>query len=225
MFNGGKQYHIFKLIDNQYINEFASDETKEAFENGTFYNKIDGSNGYYKDGVLYERYDDRKKKIIPDNLPEGIIELPAGINPSVYEDHHYYYKKMDKNIDSKKLKIIYEKLYDQVDGKKNGSVEFIGPNFQMTPGFSENIVQFHKELKIDPPNDRSFESIREFLLSRYEEGVIIEYKGRYWKIRGNVFDKNCLFEKLKKSWIKQQKKKELTNEEQKILELFNDSNN
>lgn len=221
-FNGGKQLHIFNIVDNYYVNEFVSEETKDAFENGIFYDKIDGANGYCLDGVLYERYDDRNGKINPKNLPEDMMIMPNGQNPISYENHRYYYKVMNRNTDSKKLKKVYDILYNQSNElNKNGSVEFIGPNFQATPGYTVNMVKFHTDLIIDGPDNRTFEGIRSFLLNRYSEGVVIEHKGRFWKIRANVFDNNCKYEKLKKIWIKHVKKNKLTEEEQTILDDFN----
>ena len=46
----------------------------------------------------------------------------------------------------------------------------------------------------------------------------IEHKGKYWKIRSNVFDKKCKFERYKKAWAKQQKNKTLTEAEEVLLQ-------
>lgn len=223
-FNGGKMYHIFKIVNNLYINEFHSEEAKQAFLKGTFYIKVDGANGYHLDGVLYERYDDRKGKLDPDNLPEGIICIPEGNNPSKYEGHSYYYSKLDKNTSSKKLKKLYTQLYDKLDEEeeKNGTIELVGPNFQQTPGFTENMIINHTTLYFEFPHERTFENVKKFLLDGFEEGIVIEHKGKYWKIRANVFDtpgnKKCKYERYKKAWMKSQKNKTLTEEEEKLLE-------
>lgn len=218
-FNGGKQYHIFKIKNNIYIDVFSSDESQEAFKNGTFYTKLDGANGYHLNGVLYERYDDRKCNFDPDNLPEEMMNIPRGENVSIYEGHHYYYSKLDQMKANKRMKKVYDKLYSQIEGMKNGSVEFVGPNFQMTPKYTKNTVVSHQTLSFDfPRQNRSFKNIKDYLLIGYEEGIVIEYKGKYWKIRANVYDKKCRFEMFKRSWINWKKGKGVTEDEKKLIE-------
>jgi hypothetical protein len=219
-FNGGKQLHIFKISDNIYQNDFFSDESKEAFEKGIYYIKIDGSNGYFQDGLLYERYDDRKGKLNPNELPEGYMTIPNGENSSYYEKHKYYYKLLNKNVTEKKLKKMYNNLYSQVeDSMKNGSIEYIGPKYQATPGFTKDLFVFHRNLTIEiSPQIRTYESLKEYLLSGVMEGVVIEHKGKYWKIRANVFDKNCKYERFKKAWLNRLKGRENTDEENVLLE-------
>jgi len=221
-FNGGKQYHIFNIQDNIYKDEFTSEESKEAFENGIFYTKIDGANGYHLDGILYERYDDKKNILDPNNLPDGIINIPVGENPCIYEGHHYYYSKMDSKTTNKKLKKVYEDLYYQLNTKKekNGSVEFVGPNFQLTPRYNNNKYIFHQSLSLNLNFNRNFKNIKNYLNTVVEEGVVIEYKGKYWKIRSNLYDNNCKFDKLKKSWINWKKGKSLKIEEIKLLNTY-----
>jgi hypothetical protein len=131
-FNSGKMEHIYQWKKKEnpkdtthYTENFYNEEAKEALENGTFYLKIDGSNGAIFKGkdeetgediiYLVERYDDRNDKLNKLSLSEieekGIYPLPEGANKSVYctEEftHHYYYKiipKPESDGRGKKLK-------------------------------------------------------------------------------------------------------------------------
>ena len=42
---------------------------------------------------------------------------------------------------------------------------------------------------------RTFDGMKDFLLSRNVEGVVVEHNGIFWKIRSNLMDVDCLFEK------------------------------
>ena len=42
---------------------------------------------------------------------------------------------------------------------------------------------------------RTFDGMKDFLLSRNVEGVVLEHNGTFWKIRSNLMDVDCLFEK------------------------------
>jgi hypothetical protein len=41
--------------------------------------------------------------------------------------------------------------------------------------------------------------MRSQLLRGWDEGLVIEHAGTYWKVRANCFDKACNFERLKRA--------------------------
>lgn len=84
-FNSGKMSHIFQIRDNLYLPDFTNDEAKKALENGRFFYKIDGQNGAIikeenGDLLLVTRYDDKKGKLNPLELPKGYLSLSEGNN-------------------------------------------------------------------------------------------------------------------------------------------------
>ena len=88
------------------------------------------------------------------------------------------------------------------------TVEYIGEKFQLTPGINDVAIAVHSEQEIELPEDvsRTFDGMKQFLEYLCCEGVIIEYKGVYWKIRQNVFTKKGSFELACKKWREQYKK-------------------
>ncbi len=235
-FNGGKIEQIFENDPetNTYNGNFTNDDARDAFLYGKYFVKVDGSNGMlvrqsFLEGlqtlkytlkyrwVLFQRYDDKKGKLDPDNLPKNIISLPIGGNPSVYNNHRYYYKLMapsnipDESLrPKKKQKLINDSLYSEIEHSKHVlenmnqkfiSVELIGKKFQKTPGVNVDCeIALHQQQTIDIPEEyRTFEGMKHFLLDEFlGEGLIVSHNGKYWKIRANCFDKNCNFEKWKK---------------------------
>ena len=63
----------------------------------------------------------------------------------------------------------------------------------------ENKFVFHRDQGFNVTFERTYENVREYLLNSFIEGFVIEYEGKCWKIRSNVFDKNCKYEQLKKN--------------------------
>jgi hypothetical protein len=224
-FNGGKMMHIFEIKDNLYTPQFYSPEAKEALENGHVYIKIDGSNALLKntDGVwsLYSRYDDTRGRFTDleeSKLPEDIITLPDGKNISTYDSgskhHSYFYKLRKRPLDTDKGKLakLNRTLYKIIDGEEmqdflsaSGTVwltvELVGKKFNATPGVREMCgIAPHKSQTVSIQNqDRTYQGMKELLLSSTVEGYVIEWKGVFWKIRSNCFDKNCTFEVAKKT--------------------------
>ena len=201
-----------------YIDECFSKEAEEALKHGVTYTKVDGSNGYKLGRLLYRRYDDRKGKLDKENLPEGIIRLPTngtdgdnigGSNPDAYEGHNYFYKLLDLEDESigkkerKQLAQLYAHLNEVSGGEpetlEDGSIELVGPAFNKTPGFERNQFVFHRNLEMKLPCERTFAAIKEWLPKQPIEGIIFEYRGVYWKVRADVFDRQCAFATMRKS--------------------------
>lgn len=198
--------HIFKLVNNLYVNEFSDDMAASAFHQGRFFVKVDGANHMIvkeSDAVeLYARYDVGSKEI-----PADCISIPAGRNGATYESrqkvHTYCYKPT--SYVTGKLATLYDELRlhaaEYVKDKPSGhySVEVVGRKFQRTPGVDcDGALAIHSEQVLDV-DCRSFEAIKRFLLEVISiEGVVVEHKGQYWKIRSNCFDKDCPFEKVKR---------------------------
>lgn len=221
-FNGGKMMHIFTISNNLYTPNFYSNEAKEALENGRFFVKIDGSNALLKkvDGVwyLYSRYDDGKRKINRDVLPSNTILLPEGKNIDQYnsgnKEHAYFYQLRSRPLpeDKGKLAKINRNLYRIVDEEMKGfleelkedyiTVELVGQKFNATPGVMAQCgIAPHSSQTIDVEKQfRTFIGMKDYLLNqKCIEGLVIEWKGVYWKIRSNCFDKRCNFECVKKN--------------------------
>jgi hypothetical protein len=210
-FNGGKMLHIFKLTSNLYVDEFFNDAAKDALHNGKYYVKVDGVNHMVlKNGTnieLYARYDDKKGKIDPQNLPYGVMALCDGANPSEYKSlcqHHYYYKSC-QDITGKMGKIyatLYKKIYTYFKEKPDGhySIEVVGKKFQKTPGITSDAeICVHNDQLLDI-KFQSYDNAKKYLLNDVcIEGVVIEHNGLYWKIRSNCFHKDNPYEKILKS--------------------------
>ena len=208
-FNGGKMAHIFKLVDNLYVKEFSEEGAESAFLHGRYYVKVDGANHMIiknsDDEVeLYARYDVGERE-----MPATCIPIPAGKNGMTYvsrQKTHTYYYKPTRYIEGKLAKvydILQRAAADYVNDKPPGhySVEVVGRKFQNTPGVDcDGALAVHSQQTISVDQElRTFTNIRRYLLEAVcIEGVVVEHEGRFWKIRSNCFDKDCLFEKVKR---------------------------
>jgi hypothetical protein len=167
----------------------------------------------------------KNKKGDLEDVSDYFIELPDGENLKEYgtdkHKYHYFYEKQarvtkDKSTYNKTDKMLV-KLYDMVDTavRENRleltdfqTVEMIGDKFQKTLGVDKDVAMaVHKDQQIEIPDEqRNYDGIKKFLLEdKCTEGIVIEHKNRYWKIRSNCFDKNCEYEKLSKQWLKDRK--------------------
>lgn len=199
-----------------YIAEWNCPESKEAMfalrtGHAQARRKIDGSCGAIIRGPdgrwnIYQRFDDKKNRFKNGTeIPVGYIHLPDGENTKVYSyqaehtHHRYYFKLLDRVQKSKGEQSIVNSLYSVVDRddvkleKDYYSVELVGPNFNSTPGMSKNGIALHEAQEIavkipelDEPNDW-FIWFKEYFKAHRDEGLIISYKGRYWKIHGYKF--------------------------------------
>jgi hypothetical protein len=220
-FNGGKMIHIFSFDDEThlYAPTFESAASKEALEKGNLFYKIDGSNGLVKkkkgnDGlVLLEAFQRLDTKGRPS--PEGCIPLPPGSNMDSYQGHSYYYEPITTNVDGKKarkrnedmLKVVQDHahhMFPKVGNEEEEesaasmfvSMEWVGYKFNKTPGVPHNVgIAIHSEQACKEVVERTFEGMKSFLLESNPpiEGLIVEYDGLYYKVRGDGFDKKCRF--------------------------------
>lgn len=197
----------------KYTPNYTSDEAKEALNNfEKIYMKIDGSCGALirtKDGWrIYNRFDDSKNKF-KGEVPEGYIALPQGGNSDRYEGHRYYLRLLAVPVppEGGKLKgedafvyLLYQRVFEL---EKNGeltnlpdfnSIELVGKNFNNTPGVVGNGIVLHSEQTIELPTQerpKSPEEWLKFLSTVFQpkesdicmEGVVLEYRGKWWKIR------------------------------------------
>lgn len=205
-----------------YLPEWFCDEAKEAMnalgKGAEMYRKIDGSCGAILRGsdgrfTIYQRYDDKKGKIKDGDLPLGMINLPLGENTQVYgfetemHKHRYFFreiprvdlKKGSKITGNDKISLGLYKIVDREDLKLEKdfySVELCGPNFNRTPGVSENGIALHEmqKVQIETPTLETpsewFVWLTEYFTANRDEGIIVSHRGRYWKIHGYKFCPN-----------------------------------
>lgn len=194
-----------------YQQVWLCEETQELMTSGKakFYRKIDGSCGaLVKNGDsydIYQRYDDKKRKFKDQELPEGYIKIPSGENSVRREfeknwvNHHYFLRKLSREPENKTDKRINQGLYQVLAETKTDltkdfySVELVGPNFNRTPGMEKNSIAIH-EFQKTPVEIPTFQTIPEwfafftdYFTNHRDEGLIVEYKNRYWKIHGYKF--------------------------------------
>lgn len=201
--------HIFKTDENhRYIPYPQSKEAEEALAEGTFYVKIDGSNGCLfreEDGkwTLYSRYDDKKGRFTNTDLPNTIRELPEGKNSSKYQSneqtHSYYYVLRPRPSEDQRGKLakIDRELYRIIDSNREYldsleckfiTVELVGQKFGKTLGVEADCdIAIHSDQKI-LIFDRSFYGIRETCTDFFIEGLVVEHRGKWWKVRWDGFE-------------------------------------
>jgi hypothetical protein len=126
--------------------------------------KIDGSCCAIINGEFYKRYDAKKGK----NTPEGAIPC---CEPDAVTGHHPHWVKVDENNPADKWFVI---AYQNTDNLTDGTYEAIGMHFQGNPyGLDCDILVKHGQEVIEV--ERSFESIKEWLRTHNEEGLV------FWK--------------------------------------------
>jgi hypothetical protein len=201
-FSGGKMSHIFEMDakTHLYTNTYTSHEAEEALVHGTYYTKIDGSNGLlvWEDGEIkaYRRHDCRGKA---KGTPAKHIPLPPGRNPSVVPGHQYFYEEVDRQA-KKKAGKLNRSIYDVVSRHyqhlaaelklRDGfmTVELVGTKFNRTPGVEADVAMIlHHEQECMVMN-RTFAGVRAWIEAHGTEGLVVEHRGVFWKIRGNLFD-------------------------------------
>lgn len=198
--------HIFEFDKDTglYTGTIASAEAEAALQRGKVFYKIDGSNGMIACGdggelTAFQRLDTRGRP-----PPEGCIRLPNGNNADVYEGHSYFYKPIDMNVEGKKVKKMNQAMIDVVEKHKDRllsygdfvSIEWVGAKFNKTPGVLHDVaIAIHAEQVCDEAFDPSYEGLKLFLLQADKpiEGLIFEFGGMYWKVRGDCFDRKCSF--------------------------------
>ena len=130
--------------------------------------KMDGSCCAIMNGVFYKRYDAKRGKIPP-------ADAIACCEPDLITGHWPHWLPVDKDKAEDKWFI---EAYQNSDGKSlpDGTYEAIGPHFQSNPYNLENdqLVR-HGETEIEV--ERTFEGIRDYLETRYIEGIVFWLDG------------------------------------------------
>ena len=210
-FNGGKMMHVFEFDETTrlYTTRAISSDALEALEKGRLFYKIDGSNGMIlkeeadeNDGIelrAFQRLDTRGRP-----PPEHCVPLPNGLNTDSYEGHSYCYEPILADVAGKKARKRNEAMLALV--QKHAaylssfgdvvSIEWVGKKFNKTPGVPHDVaIAIHEEQIFEEVIQRDYEGLRSFLLDRDPpiEGIIIEFRGTYWKVRADCFDRKCSF--------------------------------
>lgn len=136
--------------------------------------KIDGACCAIIDGVFYKRYDAKKDKRGNMKLPpEGAIPCD---DPDPVTGHWPHWVKVVENSPADRWFLdAYRDVKNREGELPNGTYEAIGPHFQSNPyQLKQDTLVRHGTIEIDLP-DRSFESIRRYLLSHRSEGIV------FWK--------------------------------------------
>jgi hypothetical protein len=205
-FNGGKMMHIFEFDETtkMYAPREASKDAAVALQHGRMFYKIDGSNGMIirADGdtlLAFQRLDTRGRPI-----PERCTRLPSCHNVDTYKGHSYCYEPITANVTGKKEKkrneamlAVVEKHTDYLSSLgETVSIEWVGNKFNKTPGVPVDVaIAIHSEQVCEEIIDRSYEGMRSFFLEADlpTEGLILEFQGKYWKVRADCFDRKCRF--------------------------------
>lgn len=208
-FNGGKMTHIFKYEGRPslYTSEFDCEKAEEALKYGKAYMKIDGSNGMLcvvNDKIQAYRRQDIKGRDWQ-QLNFEFMGLPKGGNPVAVPGHAYVYRRIlpegskgEKRLNELMLSLVEfnkEQLMEELV-KCGGmmTIEWVGKKFQRTPGVAADVgivIHHLQEMEAVP---RTFEELRSFFQRYRIEGVVIEHKGTFYKIRANMFDPQAKIE-------------------------------
>jgi len=229
IWNGGKISSMFAYEGSKYNDnlQFSSNEAKEAFYDGKWYLKVDGSCCAIDtiSGIAYQRVNLPNKDIPKMNIKMENGSQPNRIVKDNKETHNYYWQPFDKpneNQKSKQRKLL-EEIYKVTsrycnEYKNNNSegnlilVEFCGQKFQKTPNIKEDIVivehlkQEFNTILSDGTNIREPELVKKYLSEHAIEGFICSHPvtNTRYKIRSNMFfdKKSCLYEQLHQYWMK-----------------------
>jgi hypothetical protein len=191
-------WHRFpgEWITSSSLAKVSCPEAKVALECGTILLKIDGSNGMIitgDDGTFhpYERLDTKGKEI-----PSRCTALPEGSNPDAYKGHSYCHEPISLEVEGKKLKNRNQAMLDVVERHEDRllsfgntiSIAWYGKKFQKTPGVPHDVaIAVHADQVCEEDFDLTQDGVRDFLLNSDPpiEGVIVEHKGKYWKVRSD----------------------------------------
>ena len=213
---GGKMEHIFNYhkVDgkNLYnLNDFISDEAKEAFYNGKWTIKIHGSNGFITkendNVILWERRDigteNNKKNLnveyldfdyFVNNLNYKKTILPNSYN-SDHKDHYYVLVPVDRK--SKKGKRLYSRIEFLLKDIDNfcQSVEYVGQKvqgnslqFQWRQLPKDYGIVFHSAIESYIP-DLNSDKLIDIAKRIKIEGWVIYHNNKAWKLRTNMIVK------------------------------------
>ena len=132
-------------------------------------------NGFHNHSTVHgKRYDAKKDKRGNMKLPpEGAIPCD---DPDPVTGHWPHWVKVVENSPSDRWFLdAYRDVKNREGELPNGTYEAIGSHFQSNPyQLKQDTLVRHGTIEIDLP-DRSFESIRRYLLSHRSEGIV------FWK--------------------------------------------
>lgn len=145
---------------------------EEAFKYGKATIKYDGSCCAVIDGDFYKRYDAKKGK----TPPAGAIPCS---NPDPVTGHWPHWVKVDENNSNDKWFLKAAKNYVTGIGTNElepGTYEAVGPHFNGNPyGIDKDTLVPHGKLEVII--ERDFESIKEYLRTRKDEGLVFWLNG------------------------------------------------
>lgn len=168
-------YENHKIVD---ILPKITPGCEEAFLQGTATVKVDGACCAIIDSKFYKRYDAKKGK----KPPEGAIPCS---DPDPVTGHWPHWVKVDENNPADKWFVkayertalmFYEPIYDEFLKLADKTYETVGPHFQGNPYCLLNDFLIpHGTETVDVKRD--FDSIREWLETNEEEGLVFWLDG------------------------------------------------
>lgn len=163
-----------RVFENRKIVDILPEITpgcEEAFLNGAATVKVDGSCCAIIDGVFYKRYDAKKGK----KPPVGAIPC---CDPDPVTGHHPHWARVDSSNPSDKwfikAKDHRETFFDE--SLPDGTYEAVGEHFNGNPydeGYDTLIPHGDEFVNVK----RDFDSIREWLKTHEEEGLVFWLNG------------------------------------------------
>lgn len=172
-----------------------------AFKLGTPTIKIDGSCCAIIDGKLYKRYDAKKGREIPPHA------IPCQSEPDPITGHHPHWVLCDRCNPADKWFFEAYTNYSMDHIIVDGTYEAIGKHFNGNPyGFDHDTLDPHGSHDIDDAfetmDDRTFETVKEYLRTHYIEGIVFWYFGEpVCKIKRSDFGYPWGDVKVKKSLL------------------------
>ena len=147
---------------------------EEAFLRGDATIKIDGSCCAVIDGCVYKRYDAKKGKPIP----EGAIKCQD--EPDPITGHLPCWVKVDPRNPADKWFFEAEKFAtnDFAYALLDGTYEAIGKHFQGNPYHLGHDTLERHGIRLVHNLNRSFESVRKWLETHNEEGIVFWLDGK-----------------------------------------------
>lgn len=167
--------------------------------------KFDGTSCYFKNGQLYRRFDKKltkfwyierqkalkkHKSFVPKlhmfrTLPEGAIACNETFDPVTYHWPHWI--PVSENNPADQFHIEGWKNF-QGNLEDDQTYELVGPSFATNPyGLNQHELWKHGSIVVEI-KDRSFEALKELILSMNEEGLIFTHSdGRMCKLRRGDF--------------------------------------
>lgn len=160
-------YENHKIVD---ILPIITPGCEEAFLMGTATVKIDGACCAFIDGIFYKRYDAKKGK----KPPEGAI--PCSDPDPITGHWPHWVKVTDWPADKWFVKAFNNSRESGLCDWEEGTYEAVGPHFQNNPYKLKNDILVKHGIK-EVLVKRDFDSIREWLETNEEEGLVFWLNG------------------------------------------------